>query len=174
METNTVIAIVMLAALGLYIISIFFRSPSKKAPKDIYADLPSFPSGKYLSGLSTCTTPQVFTHIVFVQDAIKVIRNPIYGSDEYGTIPLKNIADVKIENKSSLERRITATRLLTIGIFAFAAKKKEKIELKYLVIECIDGKFKRDVIFEFSGKSAVTQSNTLLNEIIKHVNELEK
>lgn len=55
------------------------------------------------------------------------------------TIPNSQIKDVIIEGKDEVNRRITVTRLLAVGIFAFALKKKNKDQEAYITLELTDG-----------------------------------
>ncbi|VEG28004.1 Uncharacterised protein [Actinomyces howellii] len=52
-------------------------------------------------------------------------------------IPLQSITSVRVESGSALEARVTATRLVALGVFAWAAKKKTGGEA-YLTIEAED------------------------------------
>lgn len=53
------------------------------------------------------------------------------------TIPLDTVTAVTIEDGADLEARITATRLVLIGVFALAFRKRKGGE-KYLVLESTD------------------------------------
>lgn len=55
------------------------------------------------------------------------------------TIPNNQIKDVVIEGKDEVNRRVTVTRLLAVGIFAFALKKKNKDQEAYITLELTDG-----------------------------------
>ena len=55
------------------------------------------------------------------------------------TILNSQIKDVVIEGKDEVNRRVTVTRLLAIGIFAFALKKKNKDQEAYITLELTDG-----------------------------------
>ena len=55
------------------------------------------------------------------------------------TIPNSQIKDVVIEGKDEVNRRVTVTRLLAVGIFAFALKKKNKDQEAYVTLELTDG-----------------------------------
>ncbi len=55
------------------------------------------------------------------------------------TIPNTQIKDVAIEGKDEVNRRVTVTRLLAVGIFAFALKKKSKDQESYITLELTDG-----------------------------------
>lgn len=55
------------------------------------------------------------------------------------TIVNNQIKDVVIEGKDEVNRRVTVTRLLAVGIFAFALKKKNKDQEAYITFELSDG-----------------------------------
>jgi len=55
------------------------------------------------------------------------------------TVPNSQIKDVVIEGKDDVNRRVTVTRLLAVGIFAFALKKKNKDQEAYITLELTDG-----------------------------------
>jgi len=57
-----------------------------------------------------------------------------------GEIPKKAVKQIAVEDRSSLQQRLTATRLVTLGVFALAAPKKKKIEEYFLVISWVDEK----------------------------------
>jgi Mg-chelatase subunit ChlD len=53
-----------------------------------------------------------------------------------------DITSIDVEGPEQVEKRVTATRLLTLGLFAFAAKKKQKVA--YVTIATEEG----ELIFE--------------------------
>lgn len=55
------------------------------------------------------------------------------------TIPNTQIRDIVVEGKDEVNRRVTVTRLLAVGIFAFALKKKSKDQEAYITLELADG-----------------------------------
>ena len=57
-----------------------------------------------------------------------------YGISQ-GKIDFSSITGIHYETAEQISRRITATRLLTLGVFAFAFKKKKKDSQKYLTIK---------------------------------------
>ena len=85
-------------------------------------------------------------------------------------IPIDKIIDIKVEDASSIERRLTVGRLLLVGIFAFAWKKKKKNELAFVTIEWKE-KFEHDTVFSFEGKEAMQNANTSSNQLIKFCEE---
>lgn len=78
------------------------------------------------------------------------------------TKPLKNVI-ARIETGSELQTRVTMTRLVALGVFAFAAKKKKGGE-KYLTIEGPDfvwtAEIKRDRKDINKAMNFVSQINT--------------
>ena len=139
----------------------------------------TFDAGKYITGHSKITTPNLDVQMYFKDDIIFIIDNSP-NLKELGQIPLKEVTNVSVEDASTVEKRITATRLLTIGIFAFAAKKNEKKEMYYLTINWKDGKFDQETIFEFNFKPNVPKNqqnllksaNILKSEIMNQANSI--
>lgn len=84
-----------------------------------------------------------------------------------GDIPFERISNVLSEDQSTIESRISATRLVLVGVFALAWKKKKKNELGYLTVFWNDGKFDHETVFEFEGKDAVQRANSVRNILIK-------
>ena len=66
------------------------------------------------------------------------------------TIDNKDIADVAVEGEVEVNRRVTVTRLLALGIFAFALKKKSTHKDAYITIVLADG---QEAVFHTKGKS---------------------
>lgn len=50
------------------------------------------------------------------------------------TIPNSQIKDILVEGKDEVNRRVTVTRLIAVGIFAFALKKKSKDQESYITL----------------------------------------
>jgi hypothetical protein len=55
------------------------------------------------------------------------------------SINLSEITDISIEGRQEISRRVTLTRLLTTGIFAFALTKKSKEKEAFIVITLDNG-----------------------------------
>lgn len=83
------------------------------------------------------------------------------------TIDNGQITNVAIEGKDEVNRRVTVTRLLAVGIFAFALKKKNKDKEAYLTIELADG---QEVIF-FIDKKSPMELRTKLAKVISKVKQ---
>lgn len=98
-------------------------------------------------------------------------NNELHLVDEFTKIltmiSSKDIRDILIEDQTTIEKRISGGRLLTVGLLAFAWQKKEKKELSYLTVDWNDGRFNHQTIFEFSGFDSMTRANKARNAIIR-------
>lgn len=91
---------------------------------------------KYLGGhpgrekATTCT-------VTIDDDGVRarIIRN-------FLEVPWSQVRAVEVDGPDEVRRRVTATRLLATGLFAFAIKKKAR--LAYLTVTTVDG----EAIFE--------------------------
>lgn len=83
------------------------------------------------------------------------------------TILNNQIKDVVIEGKDEVNRRVTVTRLLAVGIFAFALKKKNKDQEAYITLELTDG---QEVIL-FADKKAPMALRAKLAKVISVVKQ---
>lgn len=88
-----------------------------------------------------------------------------------GNISVKKITDIKLEDATTIRRKITIGRMILVGIFAFAWKKKKKNESAYLTIFWNDGKFDQETTFMFEGKKSLEKANTARNRLMKMCNE---
>ena len=136
-------------------------------------------TGKFICGHPAIDIPLDKTFILDNKDALDIYRDAISPNSflEFASIPAKiteinknSIEDITIEDASTIEKRVTVTRLALTGLFAFALKKKQKNELMYVVIKWKDGKFKHDTIFEFEGQGAIERANRSRNKLIKSLN----
>jgi len=106
--------------------------------------------GTYLTGLDH--PKQVdFVNAITENGEIVFTR----GRREIGRLKIASIKSVVVDDKSTIEKHITATRLLAIGIFALALKKKQKHKEHALVIEHETGA----VAFEFTGPGCQIRAN---------------
>ncbi|HUV49535.1 MAG TPA: zinc ribbon domain-containing protein [Anaerolineae bacterium] len=92
-----------------------------------------------------------------------------FGSKEIGKIPRNSINDIILEDKSFVAQRLTATRILTLGIFSLAAPKKRKYKEYCIVFDWEDENFvKQNVVFEFSGYGANESSRKAFQFLNKY------
>ena len=83
-------------------------------------------------------------------------------------IPIDAIEDISIEDKTSIENKITVGRIFLVGIFAWGWKKKKVNEQAFVVIKWKTGKFVNETIFMFENKGALQLANTARNFLIKN------
>lgn len=88
---------------------------------------------------------------------------------ELAKIEKSLINNIIVEDKSTIEKRVTVGRLLAVGVFALAFRKKEKNEVAFITIEWNDGKFDHETIFEFNGTDAMQNANTARNKMIREI-----
>lgn len=81
-------------------------------------------------------------------------------------ILFNDIKTISVESPEDTSKRVTATRLIAIGIFAFAFKKK--VKESYVVFELKDG---REVIFHINGLSTMDVRAKLSTTIAKVNNQ---
>ena len=83
------------------------------------------------------------------------------------SIPINEIEDISIEDKTTIEKKITVGRIFLVGIFAWGWKKKQVNEQAFLVVKWKTGKFVNETIFMFENKGALLLANTARNYLIK-------
>lgn len=125
------------------------------------------PSGKYLAGHPDINEPIAKTDLYFRLASIDIFDSTTLTKRKVGSINKDCIKNVTIEDKTTIEKRVTVARLLLVGIFAFGWKKKKINELAYLVIEWNDSKFNHETIFEFEGNDAMAKANKSRNLLIQ-------
>ena len=86
----------------------------------------------------------------------------------YVSIPIDTIEDITVEDKTSIEHKITVGRIFLVGIFALGWKKKKVNEQAFVVIKWKTGKFVNETIFMFENKGALQLANTARNFLVKN------
>lgn len=126
-------------------------------------------AGKYISGHINLDKSFEGAFIYPTDKVLKIYGlNPGTGLKDFKTnIDLEKITNVAIEDETTISKRVGLKRMIAIGIFAFAVKKKEKKELAYLVIDWKEDGFTHETVFEFEFKGAVQQANMIRNSIIR-------
>jgi hypothetical protein len=88
----------------------------------------------------------------------------------FGRIPLKSISNIYIDRKTNISQRLTATRILALGIFSLAAPKSKKTEEYCLVIEWYDeANIVQNTIFEFTGCNCASFANSAYSKLIRYI-----
>ena len=75
-----------------------------------------------------------------------------YGFTKEATIAFENVSGLHFETADQISHRITATRILALGVFALAFKKKKKNTEKYFTIDFNDNGMENTVVI--GGKNA--------------------
>lgn len=79
------------------------------------------------------------------------------------------IKSVNIEDKSSMQSRVSLGRMALFGLFAFAMKKSKKDEFAYLVIDWNDGRDDHATVFEYQGRGSTSKANGDRNVILRMI-----
>ena len=82
-------------------------------------------------------------------------------------VAVEHLDGVRLETQEQIEKRVTATRILMLGIFAFAFKKKKKNSDKFLTIDFSDDVGMKNVIL-MEGKDAPNAHSALYNLLLAH------
>jgi hypothetical protein len=130
-------------------------------------------SGKYIAGHPDLDESIQITTIFPKDDSLVIMEESGVNISVEKAIKAKiknsEIKNIIVEDQSTIEKRITVGRLLAVGVFAFALKKKKKNEIAFVTIEWNDGKFDHETIFEFEGTDAMQKANTARNKMMKAV-----
>jgi hypothetical protein len=128
-------------------------------------------SSTYVSGHPELDNSIKETYLLFDTYEVKIFKmDKNLAKHVYvNRIQKEQIKNVAMENSTTVQTRVGVKRLLAVGIFAFAWKKKEKLESAYIVVEWNDGQFEHETIFEFEGNNSINQANTLKNKFIAYL-----
>ena len=119
--------------------------------------------GKYLFGLNE-TKPRDVVRCGEAENDFVFF----FSDKEIGRIPVNDVSNIFLEDKSKTSERYTATRFATLGIFALAFKKKKHIATFYVTIEWKTGGLQSQALFEFKSFDAANMANiNLKNKIAK-------
>lgn len=128
-------------------------------------------TGKYIAGHPQLDNSIKLTSIFPKGDWLYIFEYPEGQSINMplhkAGIQMNSINNVLAEDYTSIERKVTVGRMLLVGLFAFAIKKKKINELAYLTIEWKEGRFSHETYFEFEGKDAMQKENKARNSFIK-------
>ena len=93
--------------------------------------------------------------------------NPI----RIASLNIKAISNIQINDASTIDSKVTLGRVLLVGVFALAWRKKKKTEQVFLIITWKKEMFENQTIFSFDGKNAMQKANTARNELIQMCKE---
>lgn len=130
-----------------------------------------FPVGKYLVGLEGCDKPVEDVECVVGPTDLIFAK---FGGVAMGRIPRNEIVEVLMDDKSQLSQRLTATRMLALGVFALAAPKRKKLKEWCVAVNWKDAKgLPRATLFEFTGEDCEGKANKAANSIMRYVSRPE-
>lgn len=161
-----IVVIIVLVIIGLYAAEGNLKVYKKElASKGMNQSDFKF-AGKFLYGHPNIDSILEKAYCYIFTEEIKIYEqlHDDFKYIEKGEIHFSKIKNISIEDKTTIQSRVGLKRLLVAGIFAFAMKKKEKVELLYLVVEWEDQGFTNETVFEFEGTN-VQYCSSLKNSI---------
>jgi hypothetical protein len=78
------------------------------------------------------------------------------------SISNSNINNIAVEGRHEVNRRVTVTRMLAVGLFAFAIKKKKEEKEAFITLLLDDG---QEAVFRVEGKSPLELKSKLSSAI---------
>jgi hypothetical protein len=128
-------------------------------------------SGTYVSGHPRLDKSIPETFFMLNDNEIKIFKMDKNQAKHVYVDRIKKeyIKNVQMEDSSTIQTRVSVKRLIAVGLFAFAWKKKQKLESAYIVLEWNDEKFDHETIFEFEGSNSINNANTLKNRLLNYL-----
>lgn len=135
-----------------------------------------YPIGKYVGGHPQVDNEQENLYFSFKDGVFSFHRITIYEVSTPESVPgfeiaASDITDITVEDSSTIENKVTLGRVILVGIFALAWKKKKKNELAFVVVNWSKGKFSHSTTFAFEGSEAFSKANTARNKLISFCEE---
>jgi len=122
--------------------------------------------GKYLAGFEEYSY-EIDSMLCHITDN-KFLFSTHHGK-VIGVIYKDSLTNIFLEDKTSVGQRLTATRLLTLGVFSLAAPKKKKHKEYCIIFEWEDDNGeKSNAVFEFSGMACQELSTAAFNKLKKY------
>lgn len=115
---------------------------------------------EYAGGYGDYPPTKIKGALTFYEKCIE-FKVPLYSKKSFG-IEASQISDVAIEGRHEANSRVTVTRLLAVGIFAFALKKKQEEKEAFITVELADG---QEVVFRAEGKSPLQLKASLADTV---------
>lgn len=134
--------------------------------------------GKYIMGHPSIDLPINNTLVYREEEVLKLASNTVDANGDFnwlGKIPMDSITNISIEDASTLEKRVTLTRMALMGLFAFALQKKQTTNLAYLLIEWKqkwrETELSHETIFEYNMPQAAAIANISRNNLIRLIGD---
>ena len=150
-----------------FLLVYLMRKKTDNAMSEYYVKEKILNFGQYIIGLPNVDLQYNEVSCGISDDRLVFVSNL---GKVFGGILLKSINDIYIDRKTNISQRLTATRILTLGIFSLAAPKNKKTEEYCLVIEWFDeSNIVQNTIFEFTGKNCAGVANSAYSKLIKYI-----
>lgn len=168
--------IVLLLSAIFFIILLIFANKKEKKTKEILAKQGLSQSdftkvGHYAGGhpdqdeeIMSMTVRDDGDDLMFY-DHIGGVGMPNYKF----TILKQSVKDITIEDASTIEKKVTLGRVVLVGVFALAWRKKKKNEVAFVVVNWNKGKFDHSTTFVQEGQNAMQLANTIRNYLIRAI-----
>ena len=121
-----------------------------------------FDVGEYIAGLDHPAAAP-FTKCAVTGDSFIFV----FGKKEIGRIRRDAVTGAQVADETTVEKRITVTRIMTLGVFSLAFRKKKKDKAFALLIDYNDG-IAGQVLFKFDGIGPQIRANMAAGEIRKY------
>lgn len=76
-----------------------------------------------------------------------VLQQGLFLSDFMDLVPYEEIKDVQFKTESEIQSDVTLTRMIAFGVHALAMKKKKKVVINYLILDCEKNGMKYSMAF---------------------------
>ncbi len=162
MTAGCILGVIFL--LIIFLIMTAQASKNQALKEDILKNLNSLDEvevGKHLTGLHGSVEPNtIVTCAVTENDFVFLRPNGI----QIDKIPRNSINQIVVDSRAQITKRITVTRLLTLGIFSLAFPKTEKNICLLIDWDNNDGT-RENIVFEFSGDDSNVKANKAVNRL---------
>lgn len=133
-------------------------------------------SAKYIQGIPNFDTP---TNVMFEPQADGLILlnkdKSIDGKEVFIKFNKSDIINISVEDQTTIEKRIGFKRLLLVGIFAIAWRKKQTNPLSFLIIEYKDDiGLTQEVYLQSDKKDGYQTFNNIKYNLYKYWKEIEE
>lgn len=100
-----------------------------------------------------------------------------------GDLLNEQITDISIEDKSSVEKRLSVTNIALFGVLGLAMRKSKEYDVSLLIIKLSDGRFTHEGIFSFEytkeekmkdkNLNSYNEASNVRTKMINHLNSLK-
>jgi hypothetical protein len=98
----------------------------------------------------------------------KFIRNYNATKPLFFSIPVSDIEEIEVLDKTTMERRVTMGRMLTVGLLAFAWQKQKVTHCSYMIVRWKYLEFEYETIFEHTGEYGIQDFNNAKTAIVEY------